>query len=63
MYRLMALISVLVRQFILPNPFEQLPKSVSVTFSGVEIAVPPALLNLFAEPMLHAITFAIVGLY
>lgn len=59
----MVLISVFVRQFMLPNPFEQLPKRIAMTLSGVEVALPPALLNWLAEPVLHAITFAIVGLY
>ena len=62
-YGLMAGIGMLVRQFLLPNPFEQLPHPIVAKFSGISIAIPPLMLNMFAEPVLHAFTFAIVGIY
>ena len=49
MYKLMALISTLVRQFCLPNPFE--------CFGDGAF-----LINLIAEPVIHALAFALVGL-
>ena len=48
MYKLMAVISVIVRQFYLPNPFE--------CFGGMAI-----IYNLIAEPFVHIIAFALVG--
>jgi hypothetical protein len=59
----MAGISMLVRQFLLPNPFEQLPHPIVAEFSGISIAIPPLMLNIIAEPILHAFTFVIVGIY
>ena len=49
MYKLMALISTLVRQFCLPNPFE--------CFGDGAFFI-----NLIAEPVIHALAFALVGL-
>jgi hypothetical protein len=49
MYKLFKAISILIRQFYIPNPF--------ITFEyGL-------LLNIIAEPFLYLVTFAIVGLY
>lgn len=49
MYKLMAALSLLVRQFYVPNPFE--PRA------------DAWLLNVIVEPFVHSITFAIVGLF
>ena len=63
MYSLIKLISTLVRTFVLPNPFEQLPEPFNITVMTTQIAIPADLLNWIVEVPLHLITFAIVGLY
>ncbi len=62
MYKLMAIFSLVIRNFVLPNPFEHFPVPVSALF-GVDIVIPSILLNMLIEPFLHAITFSVVGLY
>lgn len=49
MYGLIKTISVIIRQFLVPNPFE--PRADAL------------LLNLIAEPFLHIITYNIVGIF
>lgn len=63
LYVLIAGMSVYIRQFVLPNPFEKLSQELIISIGGVDIALSPVLLNWIAEPMLHAITFAVVGFY
>lgn len=50
LYGIMAVISVLVRQFVLPNPFE--------CFGDRAIII-----NWIAEPILHGIAYSLVGLF
>ena len=63
LYGILATISILVRQFVLPNPFDPLGEEFVITIKDVVIPLYPLVLNLLAEPILHAITFAIVGIY
>jgi len=49
MYKLIAGLSVLIRLFVLPNPFESFQYGVLINFA--------------IEPVLHVITFGIVGLF
>ncbi len=63
LYRLIAFISIIIRQFVLPNPFEPLGESFAITINDISIILTPDILNWITEPILHAITFAIVGLY
>lgn len=49
MYGVMVLISTIVRQFVLPNPFECFGDSAIV-------------INLIAEPIIHAVAYGLVGL-
>lgn len=49
-YLLMTVISTLVRQFVLPNPFE--------CFGDRAV-----LINWIAEPIIHAVAYGIVGLF
>lgn len=49
LYAIMAVISVLVRQFCLPNPFE--------CFGDSSIVI-----NWIAEPLIHAVAYGMVGL-
>ncbi len=63
LYRFVAFISVLLRQFVLPNPFEPLGKSIAVTIDNIVITLTPDIVNWITEPILHAVTFSVVGLY
>mgnify|MGYP006932497471 CR=1 FL=1 len=63
MYKFIAFISVILRQFVIPNPFEALGEGLTVTIDKTPMLLSPVLLNWIAEPCLHAITFAVVGLY
>ncbi len=49
MYKLIALISVLIRQLCLPNPFETLKYG--------------TIINIFIEPILYTLTYCVVDLY
>lgn len=62
LYSVIALISLLIRQLVLPNPFDALDGTV-ITISGIDIAVIPELMNYIIEAPLHTITFALAGLY
>ena len=53
MYRLLALISVLIRQLCLPNPFETLPYGTMTN----------TMINIIIEPLLYKLTYCVVGLY
>ena len=63
MYKLIAAISILVRQFCIPNPFDALGDGLVVNLRDTPILLPPGVLNWVAEPIMHMVTFAIVGLY
>lgn len=63
MYKLIAIISILVRQFAIPNPFEALDDLPAVMIGGVEIILPPIFLNIIAGVVLVPITYAVVGLF
>ena len=63
MYKLMVAISVLIRQFYIPNPFEAIGDGLVVNVGKIPMLLPPELLNWVAEPFMHGITFVIVGLY
>lgn len=51
MYKIIATISVLIRQFVLPNPFK------SFGLIGSIVA------NLIAEPIVHILAFGLVGIF
>lgn len=63
MYKLIASFSLLIRNFVLPNPFEKLLVTWCITLNGIEIAIPAVILNWIAEPFLRILTFNIVGVY
>lgn len=63
MYKLIVAISILIRQFYLPNPFEALGDGLIVNIGETPMALPPEILNWIAEPFMHAVAFAVVGLY
>lgn len=63
MYKFIAAISILIRQFCIPNPFDALGDGLIVNIEETSILLPPGVLNWVAEPIMHMVTFAIVGLY
>lgn len=63
LYSVIAALSVFVRQFVLPNPFEPLGENFTLSIKNVGIPLTPEIANWIAEPILHIITFAIVGIY
>jgi hypothetical protein len=63
LYKIIATISMLVRQFVLPNPFNNLSHNVTVTISGIPLVLTPYILNWIAGGILPTITFAVVGIY
>lgn len=63
MYRLMMAISTIVRQFYLSNPFDALGEGLAIFLGESPLLLSPNLLNWFAEPIMHLITYIIVGLY
>lgn len=62
MYKIIAALSILIRNFCLPNPFEVIG-DIEIPFQETVIAIPPIVINFLFEPILHTITFGIVGLY
>lgn len=63
MYKLIAVIGALVRQFYIPNPFDALGDGLVVNIGETPILLTSAILNWVAEPFVHAVTFSVVGLY
>ena len=62
MYKFIAALSVIIRTFYLPNPFEAVG-DIAIPFMGTAIAIPPIVINYLAAPILHVITYGVVGLY
>lgn len=62
MYKIIAFLSVIIRNAFLPNPFEPLGDIV-LNISSASFTITPDILNLIMEAPLHAFTFAVVGLY
>lgn len=63
MYKLIATISTIVRQFYLPNPFEVLGNGLQVEICDMLVVLPPSLLNWLAEPIMWGVTYGVVGMY
>lgn len=63
MYKLMAVISILVRQFYIPNPFEVLGDGLVVNVGDTLSVLSPEVLNWMATLFLPAVTYTVVGLY
>ncbi|MCH5194355.1 MAG: hypothetical protein J1F11_10360 [Oscillospiraceae bacterium] len=63
MYKIIAILSVWIRNFYLPNPFEPLENSIVINYLGIDIPIPSIFLNILAEPVLHCITYGLVGIY
>ena len=63
MYKVIAAISVLIRQFVLPNPFEGLGETFDVTLFDITLQLTPDILNWIVEPGLHLLAFGVTGIY
>lgn len=63
MYKIIAIISTIVRQLCISNPFEALGDGLIITIGGAPLLLTPDVLNWIAEPFVHGITFFVVGLY
>ena len=63
MYKLIATISMLIRQFVLPNPFEGLGEIFDVTLFDITLKLTPDILNWIVEPGLHLLAFGVAGIY
>lgn len=63
MYKFISIISVVIRMFCLPNPFEPLNGKYTFMLLNAEIPITADIINWVAEPLLHFITFSITGLY
>ena len=57
MYRLMTVISTLIRQFCIANPFDALGDGVVINIEHTPILLTPGVLNWVVEPFLHVVTF------
>lgn len=62
-YGIFAGVFALVRQFLLPNPFDILAGGFPLMLGEMQIVLPSGVANFLFEPILHAVTFVVVGLY
>lgn len=63
MYKFVTLTSILIRMLLIPNPFKVLGEGKIVNIGEMSILLPPELLNIIAEPIMHIVTFSVVGLF
>lgn len=61
-YEVFAIISAIVRNFLIPNPFDSL-RGQTIEISGIEIPIIPEVINFLIEPLLGKFTFFVVGFY
>lgn len=61
-YKVFAFISFLVRNLVIPNPFDSL-RGQTIEIGGIELPVIPEIINFFIEPILGGITYFVVGFY
>ena len=61
-YKVFYIFSFLIRNFVVPNPFESL-RGQTIEINGVELTVIPEIINIFIEPILGGITYFVVGFY
>lgn len=50
-YEVFAIISAIVRNFLIPNPFDSL-RGQTIEISGIELPVIPEIINILIEPIL-----------
>ena len=62
-YTALATLFWLIRQFVIPNPFEALGEGLTIIIGESPLLLSPELLNWIADPIIASLTFLIVGLY
>lgn len=62
MYGIVSLLSLLIRNFLLPNPFESFAGQ-EISAFGTKFIIEPITANWITEAILFSITFLVVGLY
>lgn len=62
MYGIVSLLSLLIRNFLLPNPFESFAGQ-EISAFGTKFIIEPITANWITEAILFSITFSVVGLY
>lgn len=61
-YKFFYIFSFLIRNFVIPNPFDCL-QGQTIEINGVELPVIPEVINILIEPILGGITYFVVGFY
>lgn len=61
-YKFFYIFSFLIRNFVIPNPFDCL-QGRTIEINGVELPVIPEVINILIEPILGGITYFVVGFY
>lgn len=61
-YKFFYIFSFLIRNFVIPNPFDCL-QGQRIEINGVELSVIPEVINILIEPILGGITYFVVGFY
>ena len=61
LYKLIAVIFFIIRQFYIPNPFDALGDGYTLYVNQIPFIIPPLLLNMMAEPIIQVITYNIVA--
>lgn len=61
-YKIFYIFSFLIRNFVVPNPFDSL-RGQTIEIGGIELPVIPEFINIFIEPILGGITYFVVGFY
>ena len=55
LYKLIAVIFFIIRQFYIPNPFDALGDGYTLYVNQIPFIIPPLLLNMMAEPIIQVI--------
>ena len=63
LYGFVSILGFLLRNFVLPNPFQSLYNEIIINVFQNEMCLKPDVLNYIVEPIYATFTFLIVGLY
>ncbi len=63
LYKVLAFIFWIYRQYYIPNPFDVLGEKVEFAFGSVSLLVTPEIINWIVDPIIFWITYGVVGLY
>lgn len=62
LYAIISAISIIIRNFLLPNPFDCLTGQ-TIAIKGIEFPIIPEFLNIMAEAPLYIFSFLMAGLF